>query len=294
MSFGSTSYLRQGAWRDLRRWLLQERRNVIARLGVIHQELNRIGYIRILYARSNPNDPNSPMSEARVGLDVTPNTSLEKLLQAYIAQGGNPFDISMFLTPDAFEPVENDEAPDNSSVETDAVRLRETEPYGGTTYSASTDPMVGGLYTGGWLPLWRYPPRRFGSNGSPVDQGAELHRTLHSARSWASNEIRTLRHDLEARILKLCDLREQLHQEMDELLPQAVGGVVPGVAYVPDHYAQSHHLSNIVDLIDEVFYPLTAAGDFDFSNPLISTPNPTFPTLLDDAPTGEEDWCGLG
>lgn len=293
MSFGWTGQFRQGAWRDFRYFVLQQRKDVLARVTTINAELNRIGDIRILYARSNPDDPNSPMSEARVGLDVTPGTSLCKLLQAYIAQGGNPFDISMFLTPGAFEFVEGGDS-EGSAEELTAPQLRETQPYGGLAWSQTTDPIQSGLHTGGWLPLWRYPPRRLGTARSYAEKSSELTRDINALRGWVSQEIRTLRNDLEARILKLCDLREQLLQEVNELLPQAVGGVIPGMSYTAEQFAVSHHVSPITDVIDGVFYPVLPSGLFDFSNPRTTTPNPEYPTLLDDAPEGEEDWTAIG
>lgn len=297
MSFGWTGQFRQGAWRDFRYFTLHQRRDVLARLTTINAELNRIGSIRILYARRNPDDQNSPMSEARVGLDVTPGTSLAKLLQAYIANGGNPFDVSMFLSPDAFEYVEPDPEVSGGSPgsgEEALPVLRETQPYGGNAWSETADPIIGGLYTGGWLPLWRYPPRRLGTNRSYATEVSDITRDIHAMRGWVTKEIRTLRNDLEARILKLCDLREQLMQEANELIPQAVGGVIPGVNYGANQHAVSHHVSSITDAFDSVFYPVLPDGTFDFANPRVTDPNPAYPTLLDDAPEGEEDWTSLG
>lgn len=294
MSFGFTGQFRQGAWRDFRTFVLNQRRDVLARLTTINAELNRIGNIRILYARRNPDDPNSPMSEARVGLDVTPGTSLAKLLQAYIANGGNPFDISMFLSPDAFEFVEPDESTAPGGGEEGVPTLRETQPYGGSAWSESADPISTGAHTGGWIPLWRYPPRRIGSNRSYADEVSEITRDIHAMRGWLSKEIRNLRNDAEARIIKLCDLREQLQLEANELIPQAVGGVIPGVNYGVNQHAVSHHVSAITDAFDSVFYPVLPNGMFDFSDPRVTTPNPPYPTLLDDAPGSEEDWTGIG
>lgn len=139
-----------------------------------------------------------------------------------------------------------------------------------------------------------HPPRRFGNVVAYNDQASEVHRSVDAMRGWVRDEIVTLRNDLEARILKQMDLREQLLREVDELIPQAVGGVVPGVEYAPAQHAASYHVSAITDMFDEVFYPVDDEGNFDFSDPLTSTPNPAFPTLLDDAPTHEEDWTALG
>lgn len=301
MSFGWLGFVRQGAWREFRRFTLDQRRDVMARITAINSELNRIGYVRILYER-NASDL-SKMTERRVGLDVTPNTSLERLLRAYIAQGGNPFDISMFLSPDSIE-VTDDNPDGTATQQTDASApeaippeaILETQPYGGIAYSGSTDPLQGGLYMGGWLPLWRYPPRRFGNTVSYTAQAADMARTINAARGWVTQEIRALRNDLEARIIKLMDLREQLTKERDELIPQAVGGVVPGIPFSETgEFAVSFNVSMIVDDIDSTFYPVTRTdGSRDFDQPRQSGPNPFQPMLLDDAPNGEEDYTALG
>jgi hypothetical protein len=286
MSFGWTGFFRQGAWQTFRRFVLDERRDALARISAINAELVRIGEVRVLYARTDPSDPNSPMSESRIGLDVASNSSLERLLQAYIAQGGNPFDISMFLTPDSFETVAVDE-------EGVITEVRETQPYGGILSPRTADPQTPGLYTGGWLPLWRYPPRKFGNNITYVSESAEMTPVINAAREWLSQEIRTKRNDLEARIIKQCDLREQLIKERDEILPQAVGGVIPGIPF-GDNFAISFHVSSIVKSIDEIFYPLQEDGTYDFLTPRETANNPPYPVLLEDATTGEEDWSGLG
>jgi len=299
MSFGWTGFFRQGAWRELRRFLLNQKRDALPRIRAINAELSRIGYVRILYARTDPSNPNSPMSERRIGLDVSPGTSLEKLLQAYIAQGGNPFDISMFLIPDSFIFVENEESTspvseeiDETGVEGEPIR-RETAPYSGIVYPISADPVIGGLYTGGWLPLWRYPPRKFGNNITYITESADLAPATRQLRDWANRDIRGLRNNLEARIIKLCDLREQLLLERDEILPQAVGGATDGVSFNPDVFAVTHHTSGIIRQIDDVFYTI-ADGFYDFENPRQSQPNPPYPVLLEDAPTGEEAWTAFG
>jgi hypothetical protein len=225
------------------------------------------------------------MSEHRIGLDVAANTTLERLLQAYIAMGGNPYDISHFLVPDSFEIADTDG-------DGNITEIRETQPYGGILSPRTADPVTEGLYTGGWLPIWRYPNRKFGNSISHVSESAEMATAIHAARDWISQEIRTKRNDIEARIIKQCDLREQLMKERDEILPQAVGGVVPGLPW-GDNFALSFHVSSIVDAVDKVFYPLTEDGEYDFLNPRASENNPPYPVLLEDAPTGEEDWTGI-
>lgn len=293
MSFGWTSFFRAGAWIAYRRFILNERRNVLARINTINAELDRIGRVRILYAQ-NANNPNV-MTERRIGLDVTPNTSVEQLLRAYIAAGGNPFDVSMFLSPDSVEDLDGSETTNEDGTVTQ-TSVRETEPYGGIAYSGSTDPTTPGLYVGGWLPLWRYPPRRFGNSVSYTAQAADMTRTIHASRGWVAQEIRTLRNDLEARIIKLMDLREQLTKERDELLPQAVGGSVPGLQWSDNgEFAVTHNVAPIVEGIDAVFFPSTLPnGSRNFESPRISGPNPGSPMLLDDAPNEEESWTAIG
>jgi hypothetical protein len=293
MSFGWLGFFRAGAWREFRRFILNQRRDVVARINTINAELDRIGYVRILYAQ-NANNPNL-VTERRIGLDVTPNTSLERLLRAYIAAGGNPFDISMFLAPDSVTVIETEtEASADGVVPQTAVQ--ETQPYGGIPASMSTDPTTPGLYMGGWLPLWRYPPRRFGNTVSYTAQAADMTRTIHAARGWVVQEIRTLRNDLEARVIKLMDLREQLTKERDELLPQSVGGSVPGLQWSDNgEFAVTHNVAPIVEGIDTVFYPDTLSdGRRDFDRPRQPGPNPSSPMLLGDAPNGEEDWTAIG
>jgi len=297
MSFGWPGFFRQGAYRAFRTFVLNQRRDVVARLTTINAELARIGEIQIVYEVSDSN-PNS-VTERRLGFNVTPNTSLEHLVRAYIAQGGNPFDISMFLTPDSVEVVESDtpgNRPEGSGVDTTpSSSFRDTQPYGGIASSQSTDPLAGGLYTGGWLPMWRYPPRRFGNTVSYTAASADMTRTVHAARGWVTQEIKTLRNDLEARIIKLMDLREQLKKERDELLPTAVGGCIPDLHWSAEEFSTSHNVATIVDQFDAVFYPeVLPDGSRDFTRPRITGPNPSDPMLLDDAPNGEEDFCALG
>jgi hypothetical protein len=286
MSFGWTGFFRQGAWREFRSFILNQKRDSLPRLRAINAEINRIGNLRLTYSRIDPSDPTSPVSENRTGIEVSSGSALEKLLQAYIAQGGNPFDISMFLHFDSFEVVENEEG--------DPTVL-ESEPYGGVIYPQSVDPVAGGLYTGGWLPIWRYPPRKFGNNITYVGESSEMTPAIRQARDWANREIRHLRNNIEARIIKLCDLREQLVKERDEILPQAIGDAAYGISFDPDAFAVTHHTSNIIKLIDDVFYPdKLDNGYYDFEHPRTSEPNPSYAVLLEDAPTGEEDWTAFG
>lgn len=276
MSYGWTGSFRAGAWRAFRLHVLRARADVPARLAAIEAELLRIGAVRVVYGPRDPGNPSGPRSERRVGLDVTPGTVLERLLQAYIARGGNPLDISMFLAPDS------------------DVDGSETQPYGGLVAPQSADPGAAGTYQGGWIPLWRYPPRRLGNNRSYDDEVVEVSRAIHAAREWIRQDIESL-NDLEARILKQADLREQLQRERDEILPMAVGGSALGLSFDASLYARSFHVCNIVSTFDGVFYTLDVTGaPRVWDRPRVSGPNPPYPTLMDDAPQDEEAWTAIG
>jgi hypothetical protein len=134
MSFGWTLMFREGQWLELRSFLLKQRTNVAERVQYIEEEISKIGEVSIVYEREIPDDINSPMTERRKSIIVSDNTSLSKLIKAYVVKGGNPFDISMFLHPDKKIIQEVEEGP---PVET------ETQPYGGVVFPKSDDEHMG-------------------------------------------------------------------------------------------------------------------------------------------------------
>lgn len=299
MAFNWLGAFRTGAWKVYREFVLNEQRDLLNQINVINAELDRIGKIIIIYetvdssARTDINVISSK-TERRLGFLVSPPTSsIGKLLQAYIAYGGNPFDMSLFLTPDigtelipAFEAVFNDDG----SIE----GFRENQPYGGLVWPASADSENPGVPTGGWLPFWRYPPRKFGSLLDYSREKSEMARWVEPSRNWTDKAIRHKRDNLENQILKLMDLREQLLIERDQVFPSASGGVVGGIGYVEEAFYEGGRLPKIVNLIDQAMYDLDENGVIDLNKPRPSTINPAFPTLLEDAPTGEEDWTAFG
>jgi len=289
MSFNFNTMVRRGKWMEYRRFLLNQRKNIPSRVRVINAELNRIGDIQVFYRRSDDTNPNSPMTERVMGIFAPDNSSLSKLLRAYIAQGGNPFDISMFLKPDAYD-IEYDER-DNT------VELIDTQPYKGVIYPVSQNPDegdIGMVYQAGWLCFWRYPARKLNSNSSPVQETTELGRAIINTREWARQEIKELRNDLEYRIISLCDLREQLVKERDILLMKAGGDVISGMYFEDEYYSRDHHLTSLINKIDSVFWEIGPDGFADFTKPRKVTVDMPFPTLFEDAYTGEEKWKALG
>ena len=323
MSFGWNCMFRKGQWLEFRRFVLLQRQNVGYRIDYINKELERIGQVKVIYERVGEGE-NQRVTEKRVGLEVNLNSALGKLLKAYVAQGGNPFDISMFLQPDSYEWVER-EGTELPSVEDEVITTengtitntyrRYTQPYGGvlSPRSASADESEH-IDTSGWLPLWKYGPRRLGGKKNIYPRADEIGGVIYHARKWVTQEISHLRNNLEAKIIKLCDLREQLLIERDDLLFNAISGTAQGLApYDPNKQLDEIHLSHIVTNIDLNFFeakdqeqidslegpPAPTTVDRistnvpDFSKPRVRGPDPYYRSLLDDAETGEEENTAL-
>ena len=322
MSFGWNCMFRRGQWLEFRRFVLLQRQNVGYRINYITKEISRIGEIRITYEKVGEGE-DQVCTEKRVGLKVDVNSALGKLLKAYIAQGGNPFDISMFLRPDSYDWVEREfEGGEGRPVVTDSqgkvqnVYKNYNQPYGGVLYPrTATAEESEQINTSGWLPLLKYPGWRLGgSNKSIYPRADEIGGVISHARKWATQEISHLRNNLEARIIKLCDLREQLLIERDDLLFNALSGTTANLApYDPNKQLDEVHLSHIVTNIDLNFFeakdqeqldqiegpPAQNAVDRvassvpDFSKPRDRGPEPYYKSLLDDVETGEEDNTAL-
>lgn len=276
MGFGWLGTFRQGQWRSFRRFVLNERRDAESRLSVIEAELARIGEVTVFYASTTDAETGeTTVTEQRTGFDVTPGTSLGKLVQAYIAQGGNPLDISLFLSPDStfIEDVE------------DATTIRPTQPYDGVVYPQSGVPVPGVKYEGGRLPLLKAPDRQPRSDDIVAS-------AVTTARKWVNTTIQHRLHDLEARIIKLCDLREQLQQERDAIT-MAVGGTVGALPTLDtDFFDEKLGVVKIIAAIDAVFYETDDDGvpDFSTSN---TTKLQEYTSLRADNPNGEEDNTAL-
>ena len=315
MSFGWNCMFRKGQWLEFRRFVLLQRQNVGYRINYITKELSRIGEIRISYEKVGEGE-DERVTEKRVGLEVGVNSVLGKLLKAYIAQGGNPFDISMFLKPDSYQWVEREEEPNSEQVTstvTDSQGRRQNKykkydlPYGGTLWPrTATAEESRQVDTSGW---------KLGDpNKNIYPRADQIGGVVYHARKWATQEISHLRNNLEARIIKLCDLREQLMIERDDLLFNALSGTTAKLApYDPSIQLDEVHLSHIVTNIDLNYFeamdqeppesdvppppPSTvdrvAVSVPDFSKPRDRGPEPYYISLLDDAENGEEDNTAL-
>ena len=231
-SFSKMGIFPVGYFRAITMWLLRERRDVVARITTITAEMTRIGSVTMTYLKVAEGG-NTKATERRVGFSVDEGSSLGKLLQAYIATGGNPFNISGFLHPDTTEVVEladgtvvrhqeypSGGAPGARSVDYNNPLPKDADPGdqspGKTGYEG---------YEGGYVDSARYVPGRMGGR---KDRGAwdsnTVVRVMHDIRKWANKEIKHRLQDIEWRIIKLSDLYEQLKQERDMVLMEAFGG----------------------------------------------------------------------
>ena len=299
MAFNWLGTFRTGAWKVYRNFVLNEQRDILNRIKVLDVELSRIGQISILYKTVDTSVRDdikvlSSKSEERLGFVISPVTSsLAKLIQAYIALGGNPFDISMFLEPQisatAKPPAFKAEFDENNNL----VGYIENQPYGGILWPIESKTGELGISTGGWLPLWRYPPRKFGNTLNYAEENSKLGRTVEPSRRWVDQTIRFKRDNLENQIVKLMDLREQLTRERDEVFAQVSGGVIPTLEFT-DFFFEGARLPRIINLIDQAMYDLDEDGVVNLNAPRKSSIDPPFPSCLEDASTGEEDWTAFG
>jgi hypothetical protein len=266
MSFNGLGTFRQGQWQQFRKFVLNERRDVLARVAVIQAELRRIGFMRVDYERTTAPDGSSTVSEKRESFTVVPeNSSLAKLVASYVACGGNPLDISMFMHPDSTFSSDQQSAPAYPS---DGVVSPVEQPpsFGGGVFQQGA-PSVQGYAT--WVR----------GGGRRQFDDADMVNLQNLSRRWASKEIAYKRDNIEARILKLCDLREQLLIELDDIV-RAVGDAVNGLPTTFDsaRYDPQLTVAQAVAIVDSIWYETDENGRADFntqSNNLGGYPNLT-------------------
>ena len=149
-SFGAMVLFRTGYYAGARAWLLRERRTVEDRVKYLNAEMQRVGYVWVEYAKTSTDDGTVVCTEDRLQMVCTHNSSLEKLLRAYIAQGGNPLDISMFLHPDKTNSTDVGDGSDT---------FQESQPYGGVASPLSYNYHANVDYADGEIEQTKYPRR---------------------------------------------------------------------------------------------------------------------------------------
>jgi len=282
MPFNFLGTMRAAQWQSFRNWVLNERRNVSSRVAVINAELARIGVITVFYRRRNDVVQTQAgsvreietVTEERARFTVSSGSSLEKLVQAYVAQGGNPMSISLWLQPDNVQwttdedPLEDPEDdPNEFATDIGFQSVPFDQPYGGVLSTTSTDSYgPGGQYPGGISVKLTDLTRIAGRYVEEGSAGAKPAIKTDWARRWVRQELSELAR-LEENIVKLMDLREQLLEERDWLIQQSVGGTVQDFPLAPDddQFARNLHLTELVTQMDRTFYEMDENGEPDFS-----------------------------
>jgi len=233
-SYAWLSRFREGSWLSYRKFMLELRQDVQARFSVIDAERERIGEIRVLYKTG----PEGIPTEERQGFVVEPvDSSLGKLVQAYCALGGNPFDISMFLTPE--RPI------DFNSEEF------YTNPGQGVAYLKNTTYSLNSGVQDGDMNLLKYQSSRVGGKITiPTEANTSI--IIQQSRKWITQEL-MVKVRLEEQILKLCDLREQLDNEVEQMLWATYGSFNADNEFDPQRYNPRYTCGGIAYTIDSTF-----------------------------------------
>jgi hypothetical protein len=266
-SFSKMGTFPVGYFRATTQWLLRERRDVVARIATLTAEMHRIGFVNITYAQVEEG-PSKKASHRRTGFKVTEGSSLARLVQAYIATGGNPMNISGFLHPETTDltPQEdggvavNQEYPGGGAPGAQSVAYNDPLPE--DPEEGSDKPKMSGYegYRGGMIDHPGYVPGRLGSR---MDRGSwdysTVNRVMHDTRKWANKEIKTRLQNKEWQIIKLSDCWEQLQQEREDVLMEALGGTLSELAELDDLMFDPKRLVPVI--IAEMYSLLFDVGD---------------------------------
>lgn len=225
-SFSYQDTFREGQWRVFRSFVLEERRDFSSRALVIAAEQSRIGKVEVDYQI----DPASgDVTQTRVGITVSPaSSSLGKLMAAYLSLGGNPLDISMFLQPGN---------PDH--------------PGRGFAFPQGFAYSLRGQEQDNDSNINKYKPSRVG--GARETNSEVISFNMGLLRQSVTQEMYQKRIRLEERIIKLCDLYEQLEKEKSLLLQAQGDGDLNGEDYSNEKYDVNHSIPALVFLFDSTF-----------------------------------------
>jgi hypothetical protein len=237
----------------------------------ILSELDRIGDVVIKYGSVN-----GKTTEKRESIIIDPAiSSVGKLFSAYVSLGGNPFDISMFLSPDKALP--------------DSPTGQPNQPSGGVSTSVGFAYSYGGPPTTSDSTLLGFKPSR--SGGPVITPDGPVGDLVMRSRKWLSKEIKFKRNAIEYRIMKLCDLREQLEQELDDICWAVRGYGIQKAVYDENRYDDDLTVARIVYTIDSTYrVPSedgTVASTAEFNTSALSA----YPNLMYD--NDEEDNTSL-
>jgi len=310
-SFSKMSVFPAGYFRATSAWLLRERRDVVARLVTLGSEMTRIGFVTMHYRKVKQGE-SSLATEQRIGFSVTAGSSLARLVQAYIATGGNPFNISGFLHPESSDI--KPQADGNVAVFQDypgggvfsAMSAEYNEPYVESLNASEKkekkaleqpeQPVQSGYegFPGGYVGTslgasHRYFPAR---QGGRLDRGAwdnaTVHRMMEDTRKWANKEIRARLQDKEWRIIKLSDCWEQLRMERDFTLMEAFAGQLADIPGLDEFMVDPQRLcQNVIADMYALIYEVDESG-----LPVGFKPSPSIGHLFFAIPDVPEDMAG--
>jgi len=242
-AFAYKSRFREGQWRAFRRFMLEERRDASARYDVIKAEKERIGEVYILYGVETDNQGGRVVTERRVGVEVSSaQSNIGKLLAAYVSLGGNPFDISMFLSPDS----------DVGTSDGAEAEKRYMQPGGGILNPNNIKYSYDQSVTSEDTNLRKYRPSRSGGSGQSAKDN-EVATIMERDRRWISQEARYKRTRIEEHIIKLCDLREQLDLEIEDMIWATRGNMEADELFDPQRYTESLTAANVAYFFDSTF-----------------------------------------
>lgn len=277
-AFSWSSRFRESQWRSLRKFILEERRDASSRYQVIEAERQRIGSVDILWGQTTEGDP----TEKRLGFSLDEGTSLCKLVQVYVALGGNPFDISMFIGPE-------------STTSSGGLSQRNV-PHGGVL----TLQEIKYAYDQGAVDRdGNFLKFRSSRYGGPIQarNEAQLADLIERFKKPYTKEIRYKRTRIEAQIIKLCDLREQLDQEVEDLIWSTYGDIAADIPWQDDRYSRGSTAASIVYTLDSIFRipDIVKVGKVPY-DPMAKASQPgaineealaSYPTMMNDLPEEE-------
>ena len=248
MGFRWLTMARRGSWQSFRKFVLDEKRDVVNRIITIDREQDKIGTLFVTYKKQTET---KKATQRRDRFWVSKDSSLEKLVKVYISMGGNPLDISMFISPTDIELVDFED-----------VTYFEFTSLGGVVA-----PLTGGpdeeVYTGGWLNWNKDPKWRIGNAEIPMSKQMWAMNTIKKSRGWTEKEIRTKRNKIEEKIIKLCDLHEQLETEK-RLLERRIRDFA---AEEVTDFSIQQPLEYAIHLVDRIFWKQTDGTNADPEQP---------------------------
>lgn len=237
MSFRWLGFTRRGSYTAFRKFILEERRDIKSRIDSIDRQIYFLGEVLVTY---DTNEDGESIQKPKKFEVLGDKGSIAKLVKAYISLGGNPLDISMFLNP-----------MDTRIHKTDESIFFEETAMGGVVAPMSGSPDQY-AYTGGYYEWESDPKWNLGNAELTPERTYWAMETFLKSRKWTEKEIRNKRNKLEEKIIKLCDLAEQLQKEKDMLLEKIES--FDDTLHPPDIFNLQQSAEYPIALVDNVFW----------------------------------------